>query len=189
MVTVDVTPIAGGFVDIDHVGSSFYPNTCTFDADPAVVVGREQISLTAVPSSGFQFVGWSGDLSGDVNPATVRVVLNMNITANFAQETNTLIISSDGNGSTTPSVGTHRYPQGATIKITAVPDEGWQFDGWTSDVTEPESTDVVLTMDSDKTIHVSFSRGSSGFWLTGGIIGALIIIGLAGWLLVKRRTA
>ena len=116
MVTVDVTPVAGGTVEMDNAGSSFYPNTCIFDADPAVVVGRELISLTAVPSSGFQFVGWNGDLSGDANPATVRVVLNMNITANFAQETNTLTISSDGNGSTTPSVGTHRYPEGALSK-------------------------------------------------------------------------
>jgi uncharacterized repeat protein (TIGR02543 family) len=43
-----------------------------------------QVTLTANPSSGWNFVGWSGDLSGATNPALVTMNGNKTITANFA---------------------------------------------------------------------------------------------------------
>lgn len=45
------------------------------------------LTITAVPDSGFGFLGWSGDLSGDENPATVTVNAATNITATFGEGT------------------------------------------------------------------------------------------------------
>ena len=42
------------------------------------------ITLIATPATGFQFIGWSGDLSGTINPATITISGNKNVTANFA---------------------------------------------------------------------------------------------------------
>jgi uncharacterized repeat protein (TIGR02543 family) len=41
------------------------------------------VTLTANPASGWQFSGWSGDLSGSTNPATITMSGNKNVTATF----------------------------------------------------------------------------------------------------------
>jgi C1A family cysteine protease len=41
------------------------------------------VQLTAAPSDGFEFVGWSGDVSGDSNPITVVVDADKEVTAHF----------------------------------------------------------------------------------------------------------
>lgn len=42
------------------------------------------VQLTATPATGYSFVSWSGDATGAVNPLTVLMNANKNITANFA---------------------------------------------------------------------------------------------------------
>ncbi|MGH7599012.1 MAG: InlB B-repeat-containing protein, partial [bacterium] len=41
------------------------------------------VELTATPDAGFQFSGWSGDLTGSTNPATLTMNANKNVTATF----------------------------------------------------------------------------------------------------------
>jgi uncharacterized repeat protein (TIGR02543 family) len=43
------------------------------------------VTLTAAPDSGWQFDGWSGDLSGSTNPATITMNSNKTVTANFSE--------------------------------------------------------------------------------------------------------
>lgn len=52
------------------------PDMTTYTSGASVV-------LTAVPNSGYKFTGWSGDALGSVNPLTVIMNSNKNITANF----------------------------------------------------------------------------------------------------------
>jgi endo-1,4-beta-xylanase len=42
-----------------------------------------QVTLTANAGSGYEFSSWSGDLSGSANPATITMVANRSVTANF----------------------------------------------------------------------------------------------------------
>jgi uncharacterized repeat protein (TIGR02543 family) len=45
-----------------------------------------QVSLKAVPASGYDFSSWSGDVSGTTNPITVTMDSNKSVTANFKQK-------------------------------------------------------------------------------------------------------
>ncbi|MBK7191546.1 MAG: NPCBM/NEW2 domain-containing protein [Myxococcales bacterium] len=50
---------------------------------PAYAAGAA-VTLTAAPSAGYQFIGWSGDATGTTNPLTVTMTASKTITANFA---------------------------------------------------------------------------------------------------------
>jgi pectate lyase len=74
------------------------PNAATYAAGTVV-------TLTATPAAGFQFSGWSGDLSGSANPATVTMNANKSVVANFVSNTGGLDFNHYGfattNGGTT----------------------------------------------------------------------------------------
>ncbi|MFD2145374.1 InlB B-repeat-containing protein [Mucilaginibacter antarcticus] len=66
--TLNVTAV-NGLVDKN-------PNTATY-------LSGSLVTLTAKPNTGFVFSSWSGDAGGSVNPLTVNMNGNKNITANF----------------------------------------------------------------------------------------------------------
>jgi hypothetical protein len=68
-VTAGVNPAGGGSVAFD-------PNKAAYNAG-------EQLTMTATPSGGYAFTGWSGDVFGTVNPGAVTVNNDMALTANF----------------------------------------------------------------------------------------------------------
>jgi hypothetical protein len=63
----------------------------TVAADPPLVAPSYEagttVTLTAVPDSGWEFVEWSGDLTGSDNPTTITVDAAKNVTATFQQST------------------------------------------------------------------------------------------------------
>lgn len=87
------------------------------------------VMLEASPLTGWQFGGWSGDISSDVNPINVLMDSDKTITANFAllpQYSLTATVA--GNGSVSPGSG--MYFSNATVQLTATPSDGWSFHGW-----------------------------------------------------------
>ena len=68
---VTVNPSNGGTVNQTPSGTSHLAGT--------------QVNLTATPNAGYEFAGWSGDITGSstTNPMTVVMDGNKNITANF----------------------------------------------------------------------------------------------------------
>ena len=57
----------------------------TVAKDPNLVgylVGTS-VLLTATPNAGYEFTSWSGDVTGSVNPSTIIMNANKNVTANF----------------------------------------------------------------------------------------------------------
>ncbi len=118
------------------------------------------VNITATPAGDGRFVNWTGDVGtvADVNSASTNVTMDTDktITANFSQATLTMAVS--GSGSVTPAVGSHTYPVGATVNISATPASGWQFSGWTGDVADANSATTSMTMDTDKTVTANFSE-------------------------------
>jgi endoglucanase len=67
--TTSANPGNGGTVTRSPTGTQF--------------PGGTDVTLTATPASGNDFVGWTGDASGTVNPRVVRILGNTTVTANF----------------------------------------------------------------------------------------------------------
>ena len=62
------------------------------------------VTLSAVPATGWHFVGWSGDASGATNPLGVTMDADKAITATFAIDTHTLTLAVVGSGLVTKSI-------------------------------------------------------------------------------------
>jgi hypothetical protein len=105
----------------------------------------EVVQLTAVPTDGWSFDNWSGDLIGSTSPTTVTMTRDMTVTATFTQNTYSLTTSVDGNGSIIRNQSAP-YHYGDLVQFTAVPDIGWSFDHWTGDLTGSTSpTTLAIT--------------------------------------------
>jgi uncharacterized repeat protein (TIGR02543 family) len=114
-----------------------------------------QVTITAVPDSGYNFSGWSGSATGTTNPITITMDSNKSITANFIRQY-TLTIAAGTGGPTTPAPGNYTHNSGTQVTITAVPNSGYDFSGWSgsaSGTTNP----ITIAMDSDKSITANFS--------------------------------
>ena len=74
--TATASPGAGGSVTKN-------PDLAEYDYNTVV-------SLTATPSPGYTFTGWSGDATGTANPVNVTMDANKTVTANFSLNTYTL---------------------------------------------------------------------------------------------------
>jgi uncharacterized repeat protein (TIGR02543 family) len=70
-----------------------------------------------------------------------------------------LQIQIDGQGTVNPTGG--NYPPGATIEVTATPNDGWQFSQWNGDVTGTNPA-ITLEMDSNKSLILFFLPVSDG---------------------------
>lgn len=60
--------------------------TITLNPSGGSYSGGTVVQVTASPASGWDFIGWTGDLSGSTNPASVSMNANKSVTANFAEE-------------------------------------------------------------------------------------------------------
>ena len=123
------------------------------------------VTLTAVPDTGWQFDGWSGDLSGSTNPATITMNANKNVTATFSQlpvNQYTLTINTVGQGSVTLNPPGGVYDEGTVVTLTAAADSGWQFDNWSGDLSG-STNPATITMNANKTVTANFSEvGTTG---------------------------
>jgi uncharacterized repeat protein (TIGR02543 family) len=107
--------------------------------------------------------------------------------------TTTLTIAIDGSGSATPAVGEYEYAEGEAVTISAIAANGWQFDGWTGDVTNPSSATTTVTMDASKTVTANFSEvsideeASLNIWLIIGAVLGVLVVGGVGYYFARRR--
>ena len=70
--------------------------------------------------------------------------------------TNYLSVSYIGEGSTNPPVGVHELSEGGELSITAVPNEGWQFDHWEGSLSG-STNPAPLVMNENKRITAVFT--------------------------------
>ena len=139
--SISVNPPGSGFVSPS--GGDFSSGT--------------EVILAAQPNSGYTFVRWGGDASGNSPTATITMKSDKNVIAYFEKlaVTYNLTISASGQGATIPSPGTHAYDEGTQVTITASPASDWRFNHWSGDASGSSPT-VVITMDSDKIIIAQF---------------------------------
>lgn len=84
-------------------------------------------------------------------------VLTLSYLMEISDKIFTLSASTTTNGTVT---GTNEYESGSTATITAVPDSGYIFTGWTGDASGTDNP-LTITIDSDKTIGATFEKDLS----------------------------
>lgn len=60
--------------------------TVSLNPSGGVYLSGTTVTVTATAASGWDFIGWSGDLSGSTNPATITMNSNKSITASFIEQ-------------------------------------------------------------------------------------------------------
>lgn len=129
------------------------------DPDKPQYFSGDEVAVTAIPAPGWSFANWSGSITGTDNPQTVSVNGNLTITGTFTQDAYTLTVSHIGNGTTdyTPQQSTYLY--GDVVTLTATPDSGNVFMGWTGDITSSEATTQV-TITGNTAVVANFAEVS-----------------------------
>jgi uncharacterized repeat protein (TIGR02543 family) len=81
------------------------------------------------------------------------------VAINPAGPTHDLTMAASGGGSITPAAGTRTYLEGQVVGISATPDPGWTFAGWTGEgIADPGAASTTVTMDADRSVTAVFTQ-------------------------------
>lgn len=143
------------------------------EADAGVVtpeagdyVRDTDIEVEAIANHGWVFSHWEGDFSGSVNPFNLTMNGNKTLTAHFERDEFTLEIETQGEGSVDVELisGTQTsdgFLYETVVKLTALPDEDWNFIEWQGDAAGTGET-IEITIDDNVSIIAVFSEFAGG---------------------------
>jgi len=161
-----VKKTGSGTVSADISGESCGSGCSKYDPDTAV-------TLTAAPLDGYKFTGWSGACTGSDTTCTVTMSLNRTVIAKFAalKKYTLKVIKAKGGsvagsdeeeravincgGSETSCSKTYYEGSVGTVTLTATPDAGYKFLGWSKPCSGTGT--CTVTVSSSKTITPRFS--------------------------------
>lgn len=134
-----------------------------------------QVSLYAIPASGYTFNGWSGNCAGS-GACTVTMDSNKSITANFAVDSSRIIsIGKIGTGGGTVirnggslncgSICSESLPQGTTVTLNATTAADSTFAGWSGGTCSGTGS-CAFTLNSNTTVNATFNATSGGRTVT-----------------------
>ena len=137
----------------DEVVTPPAPNkyTLTITADTGGAVSSpggtynegSKITITATPDGMYLFKEWSD--GSTQNPREITITSNLTLKASFIKKTYLLAVTVEGEGTVQEEViiqgstSKTTYNAGTTVRLTATPNEGWVFAGWSGDVESEEN--------------------------------------------------
>lgn len=120
------------------------------------------VTVTTTPAGGYTFTNWT-DASGAVASTEAEYTFTLTgttyLTANFVREAKTITLNvNPAEGGTVTGAGTYAY--GAQATVTAVPNEGYAFTGWTdlTGVTVSTNASYTLTMTANVALTANFAQ-------------------------------
>ncbi len=111
-----------------------------------------EVTITATPDEGYDFVGWEGS---DSTENSLTITLNSNESFNALFEfipIYTLTVLSSEGGIVSTAGG--EYTEGAEVEIIATPNEGFSFTGWEG--IDDTSSSVIVSVSSNATVTALF---------------------------------
>ena len=150
----------------------------------ATYLNSTVVTLTATPSGGASFVGWSGGGCSGTGTCVVTMSTAQSVTATFSGGTSyglttTIVgsgsVSSSPAGIACPPTCTASYASGTVVALTPTPGAGYIFTGWSGACTGTGGCSV--TMNAAEGVTATFSlvaapeglTATPGIELTGGI--------------------
>ena len=117
------------------------------------------LTLTAAPSAGYTFGGFSGDFTSTDNPAYFTLNANSNINVQFTPvPTCSLNVTTVGQGSVSPANGS--YPCGTILSLQATAGSNYAFSAYSGDLATTANP-ATLTLSQNTNITATFVSGSS----------------------------
>ncbi|KWT93335.1 S8 family serine peptidase [Candidatus Magnetominusculus xianensis] len=131
------------------------------------------VTLTAAPSSGSSLTSWSGCDSTNGSQCTVSVTSDKSVTAAFDVLTYSLSVTKSGAGTVTSapagiscgSTCSASYTSGTQVVLTATPDSGFTFTGW-SGCDSTNGTRCTVSITSAKSVTAKFGLVSYNLTVT-----------------------
>ncbi|PKP39376.1 MAG: hypothetical protein CVT98_02055 [Bacteroidetes bacterium HGW-Bacteroidetes-15] len=162
--TLSINTVGEGTVNVN--GSNY--------TSPLSTAEGANISLNAIPSEGYQFEGWSGDLISTNPDESITMDTDKTITATFTVIPQyTLTLNLIGEGTVDVDGVEYTVPvtvyEGEELPLEAISAEGYLFSGWSGDLTSTNPIETI-TMDADKTITATFTEIPQ-YTLTVSIVG------------------
>ncbi len=118
------------------------------------------VELTANPAEGYEFVEWTGDLSGSENPQQITMDGPKEVTVVFEKKSYSLTINTDGGGSVSKDPEQSEYEHNSDVELTANPAEGWKFVEWSNGEASSSENPQTITMTMDTTLTAVFEKKS-----------------------------
>ena len=112
-----------------------------------------KLQLTATPETGWEFVEWSGDTSGNEDVIEIDINEEKEITASFKKSEFTVSIGEMiGRGTIKQEViqsktANNEYTSGTKLRLTAIPESGWEFSNWTGDLSGKSKVEEIIVQD------------------------------------------
>ena len=195
-IAVTSTPLAGEAQPDGTLEATIYTQTYNTGTN---------VQLKAIPDPGYYFVRWKDTITDEAealqDTVTIPLTCDKQITAVFAPITYKLTVAvlppAGGQVTLEPTQPVKGYVTGTIVTVTASPNQGFDFNDWTGDITG-KGTIILITMEKDENIAANFTQkpvvAANTFpWkrvLT--YVGIAIVIGLAlflliRWIMIRRR--
>jgi hypothetical protein len=122
-------------------------------------------TCTAVPDTGWQVNGWTGDCAAAGTSTTCtldNIQSDQSSTVGF-EEIPLNIVATVASGNGTVSCDPASVPPGGSSTCTAVPEAGWQVSSWTGacEIADASETCTLYNVQSDQTSGVNFEVASA----------------------------
>jgi len=131
-----------------------------------------KIIVTATPDGMYLFKEWSD--GSTQNPREITITSNLTLKASFVKKTYPLAVTVEGEGTVQEEViiqgstSETTYNAGTTVRLTATPNEGWVFAGWSGDI-ESDALVIEVPIAKGTSVNALFKRSS--FELNITIVG------------------
>lgn len=170
--TVTPTPDTTLTLTVNYLPDPSYGNVSRSPTGPTYDFGTE-VTLDAIPESGYGFSHWSGDLDTTDNPALLTMDSDKMVDANFAPCFDVTTVADPVAGGTVdvetaPNCDGGQYMEDTEVTFTANPASGYVFDEWDNGFTNSSRT---ITVDGDEMVTAYFASSTDCYTLTTNTSG------------------